>query len=211
MFVNLALILCFFFSFFLSLLPSHSFTNPFTPSSHPYENPNRMAPHWAIDGILIHSTMKSSNHVPMAVLNSIPEAGSPKSSKSFLAPSGTPPSRPKSTMNLSTRDNVRLRDAKTLPRKPRPASIAGSVPSFITLESPKGASRSKSTDRLARGEGLEYFIKNHIKLGAKGCLFGVNFHNFFSLKLGISLGCLLVVQCSLTVACAFVVDTRSAK
>ncbi|XP_033741778.1 LOW QUALITY PROTEIN: MAP7 domain-containing protein 1-like [Pecten maximus] len=86
----------------------------------------------------------------LLVLNSIPEAGPTKRSRSFLAPSGTPPTRPKSTMNLSTRENVRLRDPKTTPRKPRPASIAGSVPSFISVESPKGASRSKSTDRLAR-------------------------------------------------------------
>ncbi|XP_060069690.1 MAP7 domain-containing protein 1-like [Ylistrum balloti] len=68
----------------------------------------------------------------------------------LTAPSGTPPTRPKSTMNLSTKENVRLRDPKTTPRKPRPASIAGSVPSFISVESPKGTSRSKSTDRLAR-------------------------------------------------------------
>ncbi|XP_021366868.1 ensconsin-like isoform X11 [Mizuhopecten yessoensis] len=84
------------------------------------------------------------------VLNSIPEAGPTKKRRSFLAPSGTPPTRPKSTMNLSTRENIRLRDPKTTPRKPRPASIAGSVPSFISMETPKGTSRSKSTDRLAR-------------------------------------------------------------
>ncbi|XP_021366867.1 MAP7 domain-containing protein 1-like isoform X10 [Mizuhopecten yessoensis] len=86
----------------------------------------------------------------LLVLNSIPEAGPTKKRRSFLAPSGTPPTRPKSTMNLSTRENIRLRDPKTTPRKPRPASIAGSVPSFISMETPKGTSRSKSTDRLAR-------------------------------------------------------------
>ena len=80
-------------------------------------------------------------------LNTIPEKG-----RSFLAPSGPPPSRPKSTMNLSHREPVKLRE-KTTPRKPRPASVAGSTPVFSPNVKKAADSRSKSTDRLSRPRG----------------------------------------------------------
>ncbi|XP_046360816.2 myb-like protein X isoform X17 [Haliotis rufescens] len=64
------------------------------------------------------------------------------------APSIPPPQRPKSTVGLNS---VRLREQK--PRKPRPASIASSMPSFMHVEIPNQASpRSKSTDRLSRAD-----------------------------------------------------------
>ncbi|XP_048239693.1 ensconsin-like isoform X3 [Haliotis rufescens] len=67
---------------------------------------------------------------------------------SLLAPSIPPPQRPKSTVGLNS---VRLREQK--PRKPRPASIASSMPSFMHVEIPNQASpRSKSTDRLSRAD-----------------------------------------------------------
>ncbi|KAL5009688.1 hypothetical protein ScPMuIL_011993 [Solemya velum] len=92
----------------------------------------------------------------MLGLNSIPENG-----RSFLAYAGQPPTRPKSTVNLHTASaasTLKMRDnTKTRPRKPRPASVAGSMPSFIQAEktsgsSPRSNSRSKSTDRLSRAE-----------------------------------------------------------
>ena len=89
-----------------------------------------------------------------SALNTIPEGP-----RSFLAPSAPPPSRPKSVMTLSASSagsassstaGVKLRENRT-PRKPRPASVGTSVPSFVSLEAPKASPRSKSTDRLARG------------------------------------------------------------
>eukprot|EP00105_Crassostrea_gigas_P020220 XP_011438955.1 PREDICTED: ensconsin-like isoform X23 [Crassostrea gigas] len=65
------------------------------------------------------------------------------------APSGPPPTRPKSTMNLSHREPVKLRE-RTTPRKPRPASVAGSTPAFSPNVKKSADSRSKSTDRLSR-------------------------------------------------------------
>ncbi|ESO93229.1 hypothetical protein LOTGIDRAFT_232681 [Lottia gigantea] len=80
----------------------------------------------------------------LLALNTIPE-----SRRSFLAPSSSPPQRPKSTVNLNTSTpSVKLRENRA-PRKPRPASVATSMPSFISTETPKSASqRSVSTDRL---------------------------------------------------------------
>ncbi|XP_067675548.1 ensconsin-like isoform X13 [Haliotis asinina] len=66
----------------------------------------------------------------------------------ITASSNPPPQRPKSTVGLNS---VRLREQK--PRKPRPASIASSMPSFMRVEIPNQASpRSKSTDRLSRAD-----------------------------------------------------------
>ena len=42
---------------------------------------------------------------------------------------------------------------RSSPRKPRPSSVATSMPSFVQVETPK-SSRSKSTDRHARGKIL---------------------------------------------------------
>ncbi|XP_076444506.1 uncharacterized protein LOC143282703 isoform X9 [Babylonia areolata] len=72
---------------------------------------------------------------------------------SLLAPSAPLPTRPKSvvTLNISSLSSpggVKLRDKA--PRKPRPASVGTSMPSFVTLEPPRSSPRSKSTDRLAR-------------------------------------------------------------
>ncbi|XP_076444510.1 uncharacterized protein LOC143282703 isoform X13 [Babylonia areolata] len=69
------------------------------------------------------------------------------------APSAPLPTRPKSvvTLNISSLSSpggVKLRDKA--PRKPRPASVGTSMPSFVTLEPPRSSPRSKSTDRLAR-------------------------------------------------------------
>nr|XP_011438936.2 microtubule-associated protein futsch isoform X4 [Crassostrea gigas] len=69
--------------------------------------------------------------------------------ESMMAPSGPPPTRPKSTMNLSHREPVKLRE-RTTPRKPRPASVAGSTPAFSPNVKKSADSRSKSTDRLSR-------------------------------------------------------------
>ncbi|KAK3098236.1 hypothetical protein FSP39_017473 [Pinctada imbricata] len=79
----------------------------------------------------------------LLALNTIPE-----SSQSFLVQS-KPPSRPKSTVNLSHRENVKLRE-RTTPRKPRPSSVAGSTPSVMTPSPNAAQLRSKSTDRLSR-------------------------------------------------------------
>ncbi|XP_025099348.1 ensconsin-like isoform X10 [Pomacea canaliculata] len=73
---------------------------------------------------------------------------------------GQLPSRPKSVMTLSGSSTgsassvvpgggVRLRETKT-PRKPRPASVATSMPSFVAFEPARPSPRSKSSDRLAR-------------------------------------------------------------
>ncbi|XP_050394858.2 ensconsin isoform X10 [Patella vulgata] len=81
-------------------------------------------------------------------LNTIPEGR-----RSFLAPTSSPPQRPKSTVTLNTATSgttVKFRENKS-PRKPRPASVATSMPSFMSSESPKVPSqRSLSTDRLAK-------------------------------------------------------------
>ncbi|XP_055954468.1 ensconsin isoform X12 [Patella vulgata] len=69
------------------------------------------------------------------------------------APTSSPPQRPKSTVTLNTATSgttVKFRENKS-PRKPRPASVATSMPSFMSSESPKVPSqRSLSTDRLAK-------------------------------------------------------------
>ncbi|XP_076444500.1 uncharacterized protein LOC143282703 isoform X4 [Babylonia areolata] len=84
----------------------------------------------------------------LLALNAIPERR-----RSVLAPSAPLPTRPKSvvTLNISSLSSpggVKLRDKA--PRKPRPASVGTSMPSFVTLEPPRSSPRSKSTDRLAR-------------------------------------------------------------
>lgn len=89
-----------------------------------------------------------------SALNTIPEGR-----RSFLASAATPPTRPKSVVTLSTSSGsstpatgggVRLREGKSV-RKPRPASVATSMPTFVALEPPQPSPRSKSSDRLARG------------------------------------------------------------
>ncbi|XP_053396110.1 capping protein inhibiting regulator of actin dynamics-like isoform X13 [Mercenaria mercenaria] len=60
-----------------------------------------------------------------------------------------PPTKHKSAVNLAS---VKMRDpSKTSPRKPRPSSVATSMPSFVRVETdtPK-SSRSKSTERGPR-------------------------------------------------------------
>ncbi|XP_046560225.1 LOW QUALITY PROTEIN: ensconsin-like [Haliotis rubra] len=87
------------------------------------------------------SGMLNNRPDSLLALNAIPEGR-----RSILASSNPPPQRPKSTVGLNS---VRLREQK--PRKPRPASIASSMPSFMRVEIPNQASpRSKSTDRLSR-------------------------------------------------------------
>lgn len=85
---------------------------------------------------------------PHAALHSIPEN---RLGRSFVA--SAPPTRHKSSVNLSS--VVKMRDpAKT--RKPRPSSVATSMPSFVRVETdttPK-SSRSKSTERTRRGSCL---------------------------------------------------------
>ncbi|XP_046360808.2 ensconsin-like isoform X10 [Haliotis rufescens] len=89
------------------------------------------------------SGMLNNRPDSLLALNAIPEGR-----RSILAPSIPPPQRPKSTVGLNS---VRLREQK--PRKPRPASIASSMPSFMHVEIPNQASpRSKSTDRLSRAD-----------------------------------------------------------
>ena len=70
--------------------------------------------------------------------------------RSFIAGTGPPPTRPKSSINLHSKENVKLRERST-PRKPRPSSVATSMPSFMHVESPSPKMRSKSTDRINRG------------------------------------------------------------
>ncbi|XP_025099340.1 ensconsin-like isoform X3 [Pomacea canaliculata] len=97
----------------------------------------------------------SSRPESLVALNTIPEGR-----RSFLAAMGQLPSRPKSVMTLSGSSTgsassvvpgggVRLRETKT-PRKPRPASVATSMPSFVAFEPARPSPRSKSSDRLAR-------------------------------------------------------------
>ncbi|XP_067675550.1 ensconsin-like isoform X15 [Haliotis asinina] len=89
------------------------------------------------------SGMLNNRPDSLLALNAIPEGR-----RSILASSNPPPQRPKSTVGLNS---VRLREQK--PRKPRPASIASSMPSFMRVEIPNQASpRSKSTDRLSRAD-----------------------------------------------------------
>ncbi|CAG2193867.1 unnamed protein product [Mytilus edulis] len=68
---------------------------------------------------------------------------------SLLAGNGPPPTRPKSSINLNTKENIKLRERST-PRKPRPSSVATSMPSFMHVESPSPKMRSKSSDRVNR-------------------------------------------------------------
>ena len=86
----------------------------------------------------------TSPWLPHAALHSIPEN---RLGRSFVA--SAPPTRHKSTVNLSS--VVKMRDP-TKTRKPRPVSVATSMPSFVRVETdtPK-SSRSKSTDRQRRG------------------------------------------------------------
>ncbi|XP_071134540.1 MAP7 domain-containing protein 1-like isoform X35 [Mytilus edulis] len=65
------------------------------------------------------------------------------------AGNGPPPTRPKSSINLNTKENIKLRERST-PRKPRPSSVATSMPSFMHVESPSPKMRSKSSDRVNR-------------------------------------------------------------
>lgn len=123
-----------FFSFF------KTFLNP--PKKKTYTIKKFTQPKLNSQKILAHL---ASN---LTALNTIPEKG-----RSFLAPSGPPPTRPKSTMNLSHREPVKLRE-KTTPRKPRPASVAGSTPSFSPNVKKTSDSRSKSTDRISRPRGM---------------------------------------------------------
>ena len=89
-----------------------------------------------------------TGHIP--ALNTIPEN---RLGRSFIA-SSAPPTRHKSSVNLgsSQTSTVKMRD-RSSPRKPRPSSVATSMPSFVQVEmgTPK-SSRSKSTDRHVRGE-----------------------------------------------------------
>ncbi|XP_064595510.1 microtubule-associated protein futsch-like [Liolophura sinensis] len=92
----------------------------------------------------------SMRNIPSAnALGTIPE------NRSFLAPHGSTPHRPRSTVGLHTAG----RQAKPVTnpsgpprasRKPRPASIAGTVPGFVSLNppTPDSSSRSKSSERL---------------------------------------------------------------
>ncbi|CAC5377936.1 unnamed protein product [Mytilus coruscus] len=67
----------------------------------------------------------------------------------LTAGNGPPPTRPKSSINLNTKENIKLRERST-PRKPRPSSVATSMPSFMHVESPSPKMRSKSSDRVNR-------------------------------------------------------------
>lgn len=93
-------------------------------------------------------------HLPQhtTALNTISEKR-----RSFLAGNGPPPTRPKSSINLNTKENIKLRERST-PRKPRPSSVATSMPSFMHVESPSPKMRSKSSDRVNRG------IVNHQRI-----------------------------------------------
>ena len=95
-------------------------------------------------------------------LNTIHEKGA----RSSLSGNAPPPSRPKSTLNLSA-SGVKMRPpTQRTPRRPRPVSMGGSVPSFMQADSPKAPLRSKSTDRVARGKRLQVFHN-------KGCITSV--------------------------------------
>ena len=82
---------------------------------------------------------------PTTALHTIPEN---RLGRSFVA--SAPPSRHKSAVNLNS--GVKMRDPKSSPRKPRPSSVATSMPSFVRVETDSpNSSRSKSTDRSPRG------------------------------------------------------------
>jgi hypothetical protein len=77
-------------------------------------------------------------------LHSIPEN---RLGRSIVA--SAPPTKHKSAVNLA---GVKMRDpSKTSPRKPRPSSVATSMPSFVRVETDSPKSRSKSTERVPRG------------------------------------------------------------
>ncbi|XP_063403656.1 trichohyalin-like isoform X9 [Mytilus trossulus] len=67
----------------------------------------------------------------------------------LTAGNGPPPTRPKSSINLNMKENIKMRERST-PRKPRPSSVATSMPSFMHVESPSPKMRSKSSDRVNR-------------------------------------------------------------
>ncbi|XP_060584131.1 trichohyalin-like isoform X14 [Ruditapes philippinarum] len=76
-------------------------------------------------------------------LHSIPEN---RLGRSIVA--SAPPTKHKSAVNLA---GVKMRDpSKTSPRKPRPSSVATSMPSFVRVETDSPKSRSKSTERGPR-------------------------------------------------------------
>lgn len=85
-------------------------------------------------------------------LNTIPEKR-----HSFLAT--VTPHRTKSTTGLhmsspSASAPVKPREMRT-PRKPRPASLAGTLPGFVPLEVPKASTpRSKSSERISKGKDI---------------------------------------------------------
>ncbi|XP_014777293.1 ensconsin isoform X5 [Octopus bimaculoides] len=86
--------------------------------------------------------------VKSSALNTIPEKR-----RSFLAT--VTPHRTKSTTGLhmsspSASAPVKPREMRT-PRKPRPASLAGTLPGFVPLEVPKASTpRSKSSERISK-------------------------------------------------------------
>ncbi|XP_036367749.1 ensconsin isoform X17 [Octopus sinensis] len=91
----------------------------------------------------------SSDNAPTGqALNTIPEKR-----RSFLAT--VTPHRTKSTTGLhmsspSASAPVKPREMRT-PRKPRPASLAGTLPGFVPLEVPKASTpRSKSSERISK-------------------------------------------------------------
>ncbi|XP_052831421.1 ensconsin isoform X11 [Octopus bimaculoides] len=94
-------------------------------------------------------TLNSSNRPEsLLALNTIPEKR-----RSFLAT--VTPHRTKSTTGLhmsspSASAPVKPREMRT-PRKPRPASLAGTLPGFVPLEVPKASTpRSKSSERISK-------------------------------------------------------------
>ncbi|XP_053396111.1 ensconsin-like isoform X14 [Mercenaria mercenaria] len=108
---------------------------------------HKRSPDFSSTGTL-HTTgtgnLKKSGAESMMALHSIPEN---RLGRSFVA--SAPPTKHKSAVNLAS---VKMRDpSKTSPRKPRPSSVATSMPSFVRVETdtPK-SSRSKSTERGPR-------------------------------------------------------------
>ncbi|XP_060584133.1 inner centromere protein A-like isoform X16 [Ruditapes philippinarum] len=89
------------------------------------------------------SNLKKDGAESMMALHSIPEN---RLGRSIVA--SAPPTKHKSAVNLA---GVKMRDpSKTSPRKPRPSSVATSMPSFVRVETDSPKSRSKSTERGPR-------------------------------------------------------------
>ncbi|KAK3585149.1 hypothetical protein CHS0354_034282 [Potamilus streckersoni] len=107
---------------------------------------HRQNPEFSSSGTL-NINVPAGHAESLMALNAIPEN---RLGRSFIAASAPPPTRHKSTVTLGATQQPKMRDTTQKPRKPRPASVGTSMPSFVKIESESPNSRSKSTDRIAK-------------------------------------------------------------